>query len=88
MEVRHLPAAFGSDIDAGLIEALPKRAGRSVIGHKARVGDDAAGVVVGGGSDHMQKIGSFRSVNPYNPFLGMWATVSRQARQKEAAPAS
>src|SRR5262249_43526992 len=26
-----------------------------------------AGVTVGGGSDHMQKIGSFRSVNPYNP---------------------
>ena len=43
-----------------------------------------AGVVVGGGSDHMQKIGSFRSVNPYNPFLGMWATVSRQARQINA----
>ena len=28
-------------------------------------------VVAGGGSDHMQKIGSRRSVNPYNPFLGM-----------------
>ena len=40
-----------------------------------------AGVPVGGGSDHMQKIGSFRSVNPYNPFLGMWAAVSRQARR-------
>ena len=40
-----------------------------------------AGVVVGGGSDHMQKIGSFRSVNPYNPFLGMWITITRQARR-------
>ena len=40
-----------------------------------------AGVPVGGGSDHMQKIGGFRSVNPYNPFLGMWAAVSRQARR-------
>jgi predicted amidohydrolase YtcJ len=38
------------------------------------------GVVVGGGSDHMQKIGSFRSVNPYNPFLGMWITLTRQPR--------
>lgn len=38
------------------------------------------GVNIGGGSDHMQKIGSLRSVNPYNPFLGMWVTVSRQAR--------
>ena len=29
----------------------------------------SAGVMAGGGSDHMQKIGSLRSVNPYNPFL-------------------
>ncbi|QEG00408.1 N-substituted formamide deformylase precursor [Stieleria maiorica] len=40
----------------------------------------AAGVVAGGGSDHMQKIGSLRSVNPYNPFLGMWVAVTRTAR--------
>ncbi|MEO8428035.1 MAG: amidohydrolase family protein, partial [Verrucomicrobiota bacterium] len=33
-----------------------------------------------GGSDHMQKIGSLRSINPYNPFLGMWVTMTRQAR--------
>ncbi|MBI1348221.1 amidohydrolase family protein [bacterium] len=39
-----------------------------------------AGVIVGGGSDHMQKIGSFRSVNPYNPFLGMWIAITRQPR--------
>lgn len=38
------------------------------------------GVVVGGGSDHMQKIGSLRSVNPYNPFLAMWITLTRQPR--------
>jgi predicted amidohydrolase YtcJ len=35
-------------------------------------------VIAGGGSDHMQKIGSLRSVNPYNPFLGMWTTITRQ----------
>jgi predicted amidohydrolase YtcJ len=40
----------------------------------------AAGVIVGGGSDHMQKIGSFRSVNPYNPFLGMQTAITRRAR--------
>jgi predicted amidohydrolase YtcJ len=40
----------------------------------------AAGVVVGGGSDHMQKIGSFRSINPYNPFLGMQTAITRRAR--------
>jgi hypothetical protein len=28
----------------------------------------------------MQKIGSFRSVNPYNPFLGMWITLTRVPR--------
>jgi predicted amidohydrolase YtcJ len=42
-----------------------------------------AGVMVGGGSDHMQKIGSFRSVNPYNPFLGMWVAITRKARGYE-----
>lgn len=41
------------------------------------------GVVAGGGSDHMQRIGSLRSVNPYNPFLGMWLTVSRQPRHSD-----
>ena len=40
----------------------------------------AAGGVAGGGSDHMQKIGSLRSINPYNPFLGMATTVTRRAR--------
>jgi predicted amidohydrolase YtcJ len=38
------------------------------------------GVAVGGGSDHMQKIGSLRSINQYNPFLGMWITMTRQPR--------
>ena len=40
-------------------------------------------VVIGGGSDHMQKIGSLRSVNPYNPFLGMWTVLSRQPRRTD-----
>ncbi len=38
------------------------------------------GVVAGGGSDHMQKIGGLRSINPYNPFFGMWITLVRQPR--------
>jgi len=42
-----------------------------------------AGGIAGGGSDHMQKIGSLRSINPYNPFLGMWVTITRQARWYE-----
>ncbi len=36
--------------------------------------------IAGGGSDHMQKVGSLRSINPYNPFLGMWVTLTRQAK--------
>jgi predicted amidohydrolase YtcJ len=38
------------------------------------------GVIAGGGSDHMQKIGSLRSVNPYNPWLGIWTTLTRRCR--------
>ena len=44
-----------------------------------------AGVTVGGGSDHMQKIGSMRAINPYNPFYGMWVTLSRQPRNAQSA---
>jgi len=40
----------------------------------------AAGVTVGGGTDHMQKLGAKRSVNPYNPFLGMATAVGRRGR--------
>ena len=43
------------------------------------------GVTVGGGSDHMQKIGSLRSINPYNPFLAMWTTIARRPRGADAA---
>ncbi len=42
------------------------------------------GVIAGGGSDHMQKIGSLRSVNPYNPFLGMWIMLARTPRGETA----
>lgn len=44
-----------------------------------------AGVITGGGSDHMQKIGSMRAVNPYHPFWGMWITLARQARWYDGA---
>jgi predicted amidohydrolase YtcJ len=40
----------------------------------------AAGGIAAGGSDHMQKVGSLRSNNPYDPFLGMWTAVTRRAR--------
>ena len=38
------------------------------------------GVTVGGGSDHMQKIGGMRAINPYNPFWGMWIALTRRPR--------
>src|SRR5437867_5569978 len=40
----------------------------------------AAGGIAGGGSDHMQKVGSLRSINPYNPFLAMATAVTRRAK--------
>jgi predicted amidohydrolase YtcJ len=43
----------------------------------------SAGVVVGGGSDHMQKIGSLRSINPYNPWLAMWIAIERRCRDMD-----
>jgi predicted amidohydrolase YtcJ len=44
-----------------------------------------AGVVAGGGSDHMQKIGPLRSVNFYHPFLGLATSVTRQSKRYERA---
>lgn len=40
----------------------------------------AAGGYAGGGSDHMLKIGDLRAINPYNPFLAMWTTITRRAK--------
>jgi predicted amidohydrolase YtcJ len=42
-----------------------------------------AGAIAGGGSDHMQKIGALRGVNPYDPFLGMWIALTRKAKDYE-----
>ncbi len=38
------------------------------------------GVIAGGGSDHMQKIGADRSINFYNPWKGMWVAMTRNAK--------
>jgi len=40
----------------------------------------AAGVMAGGGSDHMQKIGSLRANNFYDPWLAMAVALTRHAR--------
>lgn len=44
-----------------------------------------AGVVAGGGSDHMQKIGAERAINLYSPFLGMGTAVTRRAKGLDGA---
>ena len=40
----------------------------------------AANVIVGGGSDHMQRIDALASINPYHPFLGMQTAITRRPR--------
>ncbi|HWA98554.1 MAG TPA: amidohydrolase family protein [Pirellulales bacterium] len=40
----------------------------------------AQGVTVGGGSDHMQKIGPRRSINFYDPWLAMWVAITRNSQ--------
>ncbi len=42
------------------------------------------GVIVGGGSDHMQKVGRRRSINIYDPWLGMWTTLTRLPRWSDS----
>lgn len=32
---------------------------------------------IGGGSDHMIKLDSLEAINPWNPWLGMWVTLTR-----------
>jgi hypothetical protein len=44
-----------------------------------------AGALLGGGSDHMQKLGARRSINPYDPFLGIGTAITRHARWYEGA---
>ena len=44
-----------------------------------------AGVVVAGGSDHWLAEDPNNAVNPFNPFLGMWITMAREARYVDEA---
>jgi predicted amidohydrolase YtcJ len=42
-----------------------------------------AGIVIAGGSDHMIGFAYDRAVNSYNPFLGMWISVTRKMHTGE-----
>ena len=37
-----------------------------------------AGIVVGGGSDHMIRFDARQATNPYQPFFGMWMAITRK----------
>ncbi len=39
------------------------------------------GVLLSGGSDHMVKLDANTSINPYNPFLGIWSAVTRKTER-------
>jgi predicted amidohydrolase YtcJ len=36
---------------------------------------------IGGGSDHMVKTDSLKATNPWNPWLGIWTTITRKTEQ-------
>lgn len=39
------------------------------------------GLIAAGGSDHMVGLNSFDATNPWNPWLGMWVTLTRRTEQ-------
>jgi hypothetical protein len=39
------------------------------------------GVIVAGGSDHMTGYNKNQATNPFNPFLGMWISVTRKTNR-------
>ena len=38
-------------------------------------------ITLNGGSDHMAKYNSYKSINPYNPFLSMWTMITRKTKR-------
>lgn len=67
------PAWFYKDADAMEL-ILGKERIRTFHPYRSLVD---SGVMVNGGSDHMAGWDADASINPYNPFLGMWTMVSR-----------
>lgn len=71
------PAWFYKDADA-MLQILGEEKIRTF--HPYRSLFDA-GVMVNGGSDHMVKWDANASINPYNPFLGMWSAITRKTER-------
>jgi predicted amidohydrolase YtcJ len=71
------PAWFYKDADL-LIRILGEQRMRDFHPYRSLF---ESGIIVNGGSDHMVKLDSYTSINPYNPFLAMWATISRKTER-------
>ena len=71
------PAWFYKDADAMKYILGPERI-KNFLPLKSML---EAGIVVNGGTDHMVKFDSYSSINPYNPFLGMWTVITRQTER-------
>ena len=78
------PAWFYKDADA-MTSILGTKRVESF--HPNRSMTDA-GVIINGGSDHMVKWDANTSINPYNPFLAMWALISRKTEHGSVIGAS
>ena len=74
------PAWFFKDGDA-LLDALGQKRMENFIGLQTW---RKAGAKVALNADHMQGFDPDTSLNPYNPFLGMWITLSRRPRGMDA----
>ena len=71
------PAWFYKDADA-MVSILGSKRVESFHPNRSMLD---AGVMINGGSDHMVKWDANASINPYNPFLGMWAMISRKTER-------
>ncbi len=71
------PAWFYKDADAMLAILGPERI-KSFNAYRSLV---RAGVVVSAGSDHMVKLDDMTAVNPYNPWLAIYAMVTRKTER-------
>jgi predicted amidohydrolase YtcJ len=63
---------------ASLVQTLGERRMRWFQPLKTWFAND---LVIGGGSDHMVILDSMTSINPWNPWLGMWIALSRQTER-------
>jgi len=71
------PAWFHKDADAMLHALGPERI-KTFHPYKSLM---EAGVVVSAGSDHMIIIDDMESINPYNPWLALWAMITRKTER-------